>query len=138
MQKLGAGYHPLFLYRRKGDQFLPATIKPLGELAWDYFFSLPDSRGMQRDASDPYSLDHAQVHLVKGMEENYAWIGMHWPGSRHVVISLSFDIQGQDKPSAWIEDWWCVYDLETGTFSVPAAFAANNAKAIKPPGTRPE
>jgi hypothetical protein len=27
----------------------------------------------------------------------------------------------------------CVYDLKTGTFSVPPDFAENNAKAIKPP-----
>jgi len=33
MQKLGAGYHTLFLYRRTGDQFLPATRKPFGDMA---------------------------------------------------------------------------------------------------------
>ena len=35
MQKLGAGYSTLFLYRRKGYQSLPTTLKPLGDLAWD-------------------------------------------------------------------------------------------------------
>ena len=25
------------------------------------------------------------------MEENYEWLGQHWPDSRYVVISLSFD-----------------------------------------------
>src|ERR1700737_4093200 len=43
MQKLGAGYQTLFLYRRKGYQFSPVTAKPLGDLAWDYFFSTPAS-----------------------------------------------------------------------------------------------
>jgi len=33
MQKLGAGYQMLFLYRRKGYRFSPATTKPLGNLA---------------------------------------------------------------------------------------------------------
>ncbi len=48
MQKLGAGYHTLFLYRRTGDQFSSATRKPFGDMAWDYFFSQPVSRKMHR------------------------------------------------------------------------------------------
>ena len=138
MQKQGAGFQTLFLYHRKGYQFSPATTKPLGDLAWDYFFSTPDSKGMHRDPKDPYALDHAFVALVKGMEENYAWMGKHWPDSRYVVISLSFDMQGADEPGPWIEDWHCVYDLKTGKFSVPADFAENNAKAIKAAGSKPE
>jgi hypothetical protein len=39
------------------------------------------------------------VGLVKGMEENYAWLGRHRPDSRYIVISLSFDTQGEEKPS---------------------------------------
>jgi len=132
MQKLGAGYQTLFLYRRKGYQFSPATTKPLGDLAWDYFFSTPASEGMHRDLGDPYALGHAFVGLVKGMEENYAWMDQHWPDSHYIVISLSFDTQGE-KPSPWIEGWRCVYDLKTGAFSVPPDFAENNAKAIKNP-----
>jgi hypothetical protein len=30
MQKLGAGYHTLYLYRRNGLKFSPATKKPRG------------------------------------------------------------------------------------------------------------
>ena len=138
MQKLGAGYQTLFLYRRKGYQFSPATTKPLGDLAWDYFFSTPASKGMHRDPKDPYALDHATVGLVKGMEENYAWLGQHWPDSRYIVISLSFDTQGEEKPSPWIEGWHCVYDLKTGAFSVPPDFAENNAKAVKNPRPQSE
>jgi hypothetical protein len=67
-QKLGAGYQTLSLYRRKGYQFAPAT-KPLGDLAWDYFFTTPASKGMHRDPKDRYALDHAFVGLVKGMED---------------------------------------------------------------------
>jgi hypothetical protein len=132
MQKLGAGYQTLFLYQRKGYQFSAATTKPLGDLAWDYFFSTPASEAMHRDPKDPYALGHAFVGLVKGMEENYAAMGQHWPDSRYIVISLSFDTQGE-KPSPWIEGWRCVYDLKTGAFSVPPDFVENNAKAIKNP-----
>ncbi len=133
MQKQGAGYQTLLLYRRQGYQFLPAAAKPLGDLAWDYFFTTPASKGMLRDPNDPYALDHAFVGLVKGMEENYAWMGQHWPDSRYVVISLSFDMQGEEVKAPWIEGWHCVYDLKTGEFSVPPDFAENNAKAIKSP-----
>lgn len=132
MQKLGSGSQTLFLYRRNGYQFSPAT--PLGDLAWDYFFTTPTSKGMHRDPESPYGLDHAFVALVKGMEENYAWMGQHWPDSRYVVVSLSFDMQGEDdKTAPWIEDWHCVYDLKTGTFSVPPDFAEHNAKAVTYP-----
>jgi hypothetical protein len=133
MQKLGAGYQTLFLYRRNGYQFSPATTKPLGDLAWDYFFTTPASKGMHRDPKDRYALDHAFVGLVKGMEENYAWMGEHWPDSRYVVISLSFDMQGEEEKTPWIEGWHCVYDLQARTFSVPPDFAENNAEAVKYP-----
>jgi hypothetical protein len=131
MQKVGSGSQTLFLYRRNGYQFSPATEKPLGDLAWDYFFTTPTSKGMYRDLEN--GLDHAFVALIKGMEENYAWMGKHWPDSRYVVIGLSFDMQGEDVKAPWIEDWHCVYDLKTGAFSVPADFAENNAKAITTP-----
>jgi hypothetical protein len=131
MQKLGSGSQTLFLYRRNGYQFSPAI--PLGDLAWDYFFTTPTSKGMHRDPENPYGLDHAFVALVKGMEENYAWMGQHWPDSRYVVISLSFDMQGEDVKAPWIEDWHCVYDLKTGAFSVPPDFAEHNAKAVTQP-----
>jgi hypothetical protein len=132
-QKLGAGYQTLFLYRRNGYRFSPATTKPLGDLAWDYFFTTPASKGMHRDPNDPYSLDHAFVGLIKGMEENYAWLGERWPDSRYAVIGLSFDKQGEDVETPWIEAWRCVYDLKTGEFSVPPDFAEYNAKAITYP-----
>jgi hypothetical protein len=132
-QKQGAGYQTLFLYRRNGHQFSPATKKPLGDLAWDYFFTTPQSKGMHRDPKDPYSLDHAFAGLIAGMEDNYAGMGQHWPDSRYLVIGLSFDMQGADIPGPWIEGWRCVYDLKTRTFSVPPDFAENNAGAVKYP-----
>lgn len=138
MQKLGSGSQTLFLYHRNGYQFSQATKKPLGDLAWDYFFTTPTSKGMHRDPENPYGLDHAFVALVRGMEENYAWMGEHWPDSRYVVISLSFDMQGEDVKAPWIEDWHCVYDIKTGSFSVPPDFADHNAKAITAPGPKPK
>jgi hypothetical protein len=136
MQKLGAGYQTLFLYHRSGYQFSPATTKPLGELAWDYFFTTPASKGMHRDPNDPFSFDHAFVGLIRGMEENYAWMDQHWPDGRYIVIGLSFDMQGEEEKTPWIEGWRCVYDLKTGAFSVPPDFAENNAKAIIYPGSQ--
>jgi hypothetical protein len=102
-------------------------------LAWDYFFGQPIARKLHRNPKDRDSLNHVQANLVKGLEDNYASLGQHWPDNRYVVISLSFDAQGQDKPAPWIEDWWCVYDLKTGAFSVPPAFAEHNATTLQTP-----
>ncbi|OIM92428.1 hypothetical protein BLN97_21835 [Bradyrhizobium elkanii] len=43
------------------------------------------------------------------------------------------DIQGEETPFPWLEDWRCLYDLKTGTFSVPASFAEHNRTALKAP-----
>lgn len=137
MQKLGAGYHTLYLYKRTGDRFVPATERPLGEAAWDFFYTQPAADGVRRDPNDPYALDHMQVGLIRGLEDNYAAMGQHWPNSRYLVIGLSFDIQGEDTAFPWVEDWRCVYDLKTGTFSVPPSLAEHNEKARKIPGKDP-
>ncbi|MGF6433041.1 MULTISPECIES: hypothetical protein [Bradyrhizobium] len=60
-------------------------------------------------------------------------MGQHWPDSRYLVIGLSFDIQGEETPLPRVEDWRCLYDLKTGTFSVPASFAEHNRTAPKTP-----
>ncbi|MBR1149091.1 hypothetical protein [Bradyrhizobium sp. JYMT SZCCT0428] len=133
MQKTGAGFQTLFLYRRNGFQFSSATPKPLSEMAWDYFWGSPAAKKLRRDPRDRDSLSHVFAALVKGMDDNYAGLGLHWPDSRYVVISLSFDAQGEDKPRPYIENWWCAYDLKTGTFTVPAAFAEHNAQAFTSP-----
>jgi len=136
MQKTGAGFQDLFLYRRNGFEFSSATPKPLSEMAWDYFWGSPASRKLRRDPKDRDSLNHVFAALVKGMDDNYARLGQHWPDSRYVVISLNFDAQGEDKPLPYIVDWWCGYDLKTGAFTVPASFAEHNAKAFKTPRPR--
>jgi hypothetical protein len=136
MQKIGSGTHTLFLYRRNGFQFTSATPKPLGEMAWSYFYSQPVSRKIYRKSRDRESLDHAQVHLVKGVDDNYASTGKHWPDSRYLVLSLSFDAQGEDHPLPWVEDWQCVFDTRTDTFSVPDDLAKHNADSVNYPAPK--
>jgi len=136
MQKVGSGAQDLFLYQRNGFAFSSATPKPLSEMAWDYFWASPASKRLHRNPKDRDELSHVFAALVKGMDDNYAWLGVHWPDSRYVVISLNFDAQGEDRPKPYIEDWWCAYDLKTGTFSVPASFAEHNAKAYTTPRPR--
>src|SRR5437764_4123605 len=136
MQKTGSGSQDLLLYRRNGFAFSSATPKSLSGMAWDYFWGSPASKRLHRDAKNRDELGHVFAALVKGMEDNYAWLSMQWPDSRYVVVSLSFDGQGEDKPKPYIEDWWCAYDLKAGTFAVPASFAAHNAKAYTTPRSK--
>lgn len=133
MQKIGSGTQTLFLYRRNGFQFSPATPKPLADMAWDYFFSQPVSRKMHRKSEDRDSLDHASVNLIQGVDDNYASMGKHWPDSRYLVLSISFDAQGEDHPLPWVEDWRVVFDTKTDKFSIPADFVENNAETVKYP-----
>jgi hypothetical protein len=133
MQKLGAGYHTLFLYRRNGDRFSQATPKALGDMAWNYFFTQPVARKVHRTPKDSDQLNHKQVHLLQGIDDNYAGLGKRWPDSRYIALALSFDSQGEDRPLPWITGWRCVYDTKTGQFSIPADFARQNAKAVEFP-----
>ena len=51
--------------------------------------------GLKLSAEDTFiSPDRAarvEQYAESGMDENYAWLGEHWPDSRRVVVSLSFD-----------------------------------------------
>ena len=60
MQKTGAGYSSLYLYRLRPQGFVAATRKPLSDLAWAYFNSLPASRKIRRPDF------HIAADLVKG------------------------------------------------------------------------
>ncbi len=116
MQKVAAGESTLFLYRRDGVTYAPATPKPLGDLAWDYLFSQPEGQAVA----------HAELSretvLVRGMDDDYRSLGQHWPPSRFIVISL-FSGESATTP---VGPWRCVYDPQTSTFSVPPDFAAFN------------
>jgi hypothetical protein len=127
-QKTGSGEASLYLYRLTQQGFLAATSKPLDELAWAYFKSLPDSRWV---AMPDF---HIAAGLLKGTNENYRWMGVTWPDSRYLVISLSGDVSPNDHHGQIrsIRGWYCRYDLQKGTFDVPPEFAANNAKATAP------
>jgi len=100
--------------------------KDLGSCARDYFKSLPDSRKIRRPTF------HIEANLVKGTDENYRWIGVKWPDSRYLVISLSGDAFFKGHQIRTLGGWHCRYDLQKGTFDVPPDFAENNVKAIAP------
>jgi len=133
MQKIGSGTQTLFLYRRNGFNFSPATPKPLGEMVWDFFYGQPISRKIHRQPADRHSIGHAQVNLLQGVDDNYVSMGKKWPDSRYLVLSLSFDAQGEDHPRPWVEDWQCVFDTKTDKFSIPPDLAENNAETINYP-----
>lgn len=128
MQKTGAGYASLYLYRLGPQGFVAATRKPLSDLAWAYFNSLPNSRKIRKPDL------HIAANLVKGTDENYRWMGVKWPDSRYLVISLSGEVspKGRHGQMRLLRGWHCRYDLQNGKFGVPRDFAENNAKAIAP------
>lgn len=128
MQKTGAGEASLYLYRLGPQGFVAATRKPLGDLAWDYFWSLPVSRKIHKPDF------HISADLLKGVDDNYNGMGETWPDSRYLVISLSGDASPNSRHSQLrsLRGWHCRYDLQTGKFDVPSDFAESNAKAIDP------
>jgi len=126
MQKTGSGEQSMYLYKLGPQGFVTATPKPLDDLAWAYFRSLPVSHKVQKPSF------HITANLVKGVDDNYKSMGESWPDSRYIVIALSGDAFRHDHQITALYDWRCRYDLQTGKFDVPPDFAANNAAAIAP------
>jgi len=126
MQKTGAGEQSLYLYHLASEKFAPATAKPLSDLAWAYFNGLAVSRRIRKPDL------HITADLVKGADDNYRWMGEHWPDSRYLVIALSGELSPTSRHGQLpaLSGWRCRYDLQTGKFDVPADFAANNKKAL--------
>ncbi|MVT76497.1 hypothetical protein [Bradyrhizobium cajani] len=126
MQKTGSGEQDLYLYRAEKGTFVSATKTSLSNLAWAYFHSRPDTKKMKLDY-------HISANLVKGTEEAYRGLGVHWPDNRYLVISLSCEMDKHPKNVAvkGLADWRCRYDLKSGTFDMPAMFAKANAEALK-------
>ncbi|WP_375311597.1 hypothetical protein WHZ77_32060 [Bradyrhizobium sp. A5] len=126
MQKTGSGEQDLFLYHVENGAFVNATKTSLGDLAWAYFHSRPDTKKMKLDF-------HISANLMKGSEEAYRWLGVDWPANRYLVISLSGEMDKHPKNVAvkGLADWKCRYDLTTGKFDVPEMFAKGNAEALK-------
>lgn len=128
MQKTGSGESTLYLYRLGPRGFVPATKKPLGDLAWAYFKSRPEWRKVKKDPEY-----HISANLLKGTEENYRWLGVDWRENRYLLISLSGDADIKTrKPmqTGVVNGWRCRYDLQTGKFDVPPLFSNDNAKAV--------
>jgi len=130
LQKTGSGEQTLYLYRLGPKGFVAATKQPLGDLAWAYMKKHPDWRKIRK--APEY---HESVNLLKGLDENYRWLGVDWPANRYLVIGLSgdADVKGR-KPSQTgvVNGWRCRYDLQTGKFDVPPVFSKDNAKAVVP------
>lgn len=108
MQKTGAGWATLYLYRRDGFNFTEATREPLGDMAWAYYDSVRRKLKLPDTSQD----DHLTVDLIKGYEENYRWLGYKWPVGRYLVIGLF--------ANSLPHGFWCVYDTGTGKFTIPA------------------
>ena len=128
MQKTGSGEASLYLYRLGPQGFVAATAQPVGDLAWAYFYSRPEARKIEKPDF------HISAGLVKGLDENYRWMGVTWPENRYIVISLWGEVEPTEQHGQLlvVRGWHCRYDLATGRFDVPASFAAENAKAIAP------
>ena len=129
-QKTGSGESTLYLYRLAPHGYVPASEKPLGDLAWAYLKTRPDWRKIAK--APEY---HMAAYLLKGLEENYRWLGVDWPANRYILIALSGDADIKSrKPmqTSVVHGWRCRYDLQTGKFDAPALFSANNAKAVVP------
>jgi hypothetical protein len=130
LQKTGSGEATLYLYRVTPKATVAASKKPLGDLAWAYFKTRPEWRKIAKPPEY-----HESAGLLKGLEDNYRWLGVDWPANRYLVITLSgdADIKGR-KPmqTGVVNGWRCRYDLETGKFEAPAVFSNHNAKAVVP------
>lgn len=105
MQKTGAGYSTLFLYKREAMRYVEATKKPLGDLAWEFYDH--ERKALKRQMPD----DHICADPIKGFETNYRWLGYEWPDGRYIVIALSGDHMGGE--------FLCTYDTQQQRFSEP-------------------
>ena len=130
VQKTGSGESTLYLYRLDAHGFVPASKKPLGDLAWAYMKTRPDWRKIKKEPEY-----HINSSLLEGIEENYRSLGVDWPANRYLLITLwgEADVKGRKREqTSVVHDWRCRYDLQTGKFDVPALFSGDNAKAVVP------
>jgi len=131
MQKTGSGELTSYLYRLGPNGFVSATKKPIGDLAWAFFYSRPESRKIMKPDF------HMGAGLLKGLPENYRNLEVDWPENRYIVISLWGEVEPTKKHHqlSTVRGWRMRYDLEQGKFDVPEAFLKNNADALKKPET---
>jgi hypothetical protein len=128
MQKTGSGEASLFLYKLGPKGFVAATSKPVGDLAWDYFYKQPASRKVMKPDF------HINAGILEGIDDNYRELGVNWPDGRYLVISLWGEVEpnGKHHQLTTVREWRCRYDLQEGKFDVPEIFAKDNAKALVP------
>lgn len=130
LQKTGSGEQTLYLYRLTPQGWLPASKKPLGDLAWDYMKTRPDWRKIVK--APEY---HEAAYLLEGIDDDYRKLGVNWPANRYLLIGLSGDAdvnRRKREQTGVVNGWHCRYDLETGKFDVPPLFSRDNAKAVVP------
>lgn len=127
LQKTGSGEGSMFLYKLGPQGFVAATKKPFSDLAWNYFYSLRESRKVRKKPEY-----HIHAGLLKGIADNYGSLGEKWPDSRYVLIGLSGDADVRGHQTGTINGWQCRYDLQQGKFDVPKAFLKENADALVP------
>ena len=129
-QKTGSGEQSLYLYRVTPQGAVAASKQPFGDLAWAYFKTRPEWRKIKK--APEY---HITAALLKGIDDNYRWLGVDWPANRYLLVTLSgdADVKGR-KPmqTGVVNGWRCRYDLQTGKFDAPALFSEGNAKAVVP------
>jgi hypothetical protein len=130
LQKTGSGEGTMYLYHLTPKGFVTATKKPIGDLAWAYFNSRPESKKVPKPDL------HIYAGLLKGIADNYKSMGGNWPDSRYIVIGLSGDLDPTPKHHQLlvVRGWMCRYDLTTGKFDVPDSFAKDNAEALAKEG----
>jgi len=132
-QKTGSGESTLYVYRLTPHGTVPASKKPLADLAWAYFKTRPEWRKIAK--APEYHISSGLLEGEKGLEENYRSLGVDWPANRYLLIWLwgEADVKGRKREqTSVVHGWSCRYDLETGKFDVPALFSDDNAKAIVP------
>jgi hypothetical protein len=131
MQKTGSGELTSYLYRLGPNGFVSATRKPIGDLAWAFFYSRPESRKVMKPDF------HMGAGLLKGLPENYRNLEVDWPENRYIVISLWGEVEPTKKHHqlSTVRGWRMRYDLQEGKFDVPQEFLKNNIDALKAPGT---
>jgi hypothetical protein len=130
LQKTGSGEQTLYLYRVTPQGTRAVSKKPFGDLAWAYFKTRPEWRKITKPPEY-----HEAAGLLKGLEDNYRWLGVDWPANRYLIVTLSGDADVKDrKPmqTRVVSGWRCRYDLETDKFDAPAIFSDHNKKAMVP------
>ena len=127
MQKTGSGESTMYLYHLTPKGFVSATKEPIGDMAWDYFNSRPESKKVQKPDF------HIGAWLVDSSDDDYKSISTGWPDNRYIVIGLGGELEPTHRHHQLnvIRGWMCRYDLTTGKFDVPDSFAKVNAEALR-------